>query len=98
MVKTLIGQQVPGTVKSHVFWMGVHWIQSMRALTVMKRFMEMMMNQMNLRTQPSEMRRIVMAKAVLLQTAASVDKDPPMFAGSGIFLSFSKPMSQTCLP
>ena len=78
--------------------MGVHWIQIMSPLMPMKRFMETMMNQMNFLTQPSEMRRSVMAKEVLLQAAANVEMDPPMFAGSGIRFKSSNPMSQMCLP
>jgi len=49
---------------------------------------EMMMNQMNLYVQPSEIRKRVIAKLVLLQAADTIEKKPPRFMTSNRCVRF----------
>ncbi len=58
----------------------------------------MMMNQMKRLTQPSEMRSSVMAKDVLLHTAARMDAKPAALEYSSSLWKSSGLMSALCLP
>lgn len=73
----MVSQQTPSIHGFEVLATGVHWNHIRSAAVCMVRFMEMMTNQMNLRTRLlSEIRRSVKAKLVLLQAADRVDKLP----------------------
>jgi len=77
---TLWGQHSPSTLESHSLGMGRHWTKVKRALRPRNRLTVTMMNQTSLRTQPVETRSSVMAKAVLLQAAATMEHTPVTLA------------------
>jgi hypothetical protein len=78
----------------HAFSMGVHWIQMNNALSPIATFIETMMHHTLTHIQPCDMRSRVMAKDVLLHTAARMEKVPPILAKRGSFTTkFSKEMS-----
>jgi hypothetical protein len=83
---------------SHTLGMGLQWIHSMRALAPMTRLSEMIMVQIITFIHGSEMRRRVMAKEVLLHTAARMDRVPAILAIKGMLWSFADSISHRCLP
>jgi chemotaxis response regulator CheB len=66
LVPTLGAQQVPGTAPSHVLASGAHCIQGMAALSIVKMFRDMMMNQTKLLVKPVVNLKRVTANAVLV--------------------------------
>lgn len=73
---TCVGQHVPGISPFQFFSTGVHLTHSNMALAPMMTVNDMMMNQIAHLIQPVDMRRTVMAKEVLLQRAARMEKVP----------------------
>jgi len=73
-----MGQHDPWTAptKSKTFSTGQQWMKFSRAVTPIKRLMEMMMAQMSFRIHPSVRRRMVRAKLDLDHTDEQMDRVP----------------------
>jgi hypothetical protein len=71
-----LGQHVPSSLGCQVFSIGVHWPHVIAMATPNDTFTVIMMNQISHLTHPDDIRKTVIAKEVLLQQAARIEKEP----------------------
>jgi hypothetical protein len=75
-LRTSLGMQLAGMVRSQICADGQHQNHWMPTLTLITRLTEIMTNHTDTLVQPSEMRSKVTANEVLLHTAARIKKKP----------------------